>query len=89
MPSEQRLHPATLLFDLVTHIKRFAVPALLVMFGASRSSGGADGPFGWVPSGWESWLLVMLVPAVLMTRRPLPLVPHPLRRPRAGDAVRA
>lgn len=67
MPSEQRLHPATLVFDLIAHIRRFAVPALLVIFGASRSSGGPDGPFEWVPSGWESWLLVMLVPAAIMT----------------------
>lgn len=67
MPSERRLHPATLLFDLITHIRRFAVPALLVIFGASRSTGGSNGPFEWVPSGWESWLLVMFVPAVLMT----------------------
>ena len=67
MPSEQRLHPATLLFDLITHVRRFAAPALLVIFGASRSTGGPDGIFDWVPSGWETWLLVLLVPAALMT----------------------
>lgn len=67
MPSEQRLHPATLLFDLVTHIRRFAVPALFVMFGASRSSGGPGNMFGRIPSGWEVWLLVLLVPALLVT----------------------
>ena len=67
MPSEQRLHPATLLFDLAGHIKRFAVPAVLVIFGASQSSGGPGGMFGRVPSGWESWLLVMLVPAVIIS----------------------
>jgi putative membrane protein len=65
MPSEQRLHPATLLFDLARHIKRFAVPALLVMFGVSQSSGGPGGMFGRVPAGWETWLLVLFVPAVL------------------------
>lgn len=65
MPSEQRLHPATLLFDLARHIKRFAVPGLLVVVGASQSSGGPGGPFGRVPAGWETWLLVLLVPAVL------------------------
>jgi putative membrane protein len=67
MPSEQRLHPATLLFDLAGHIKRFAVPALLVIVGASRSSGGLGGPFRGVPSGWEVWLLVMFVPAMLFS----------------------
>ena len=67
MRSEQRLHPATLVFDLITQIRRFALPALLVVVGASRSTGGPGGMFEWVPSGWESWLLVMLVPAGFMT----------------------
>ncbi|MDP2322048.1 MAG: PH domain-containing protein [Acidobacteriota bacterium] len=67
MPSEQRLHPATLLFDLAGHIKRFAIPALLVIFGASRSSGGPGGTFGGVPAGWEAWLLVMFVPAMIFS----------------------
>lgn len=67
MPSDQRLHPATLLFDLALHIKRFAIPALLVIFGASRSSGGPGGMFGRVPTGWETWLLALFVPAVLIS----------------------
>jgi len=67
MPSELRLHPATLLFDLVTHVRRFAVPSLLVLFGASRSSGGPGGMFDRIPSGWEGWLLVLLIPALLIT----------------------
>jgi len=67
MPSEQRLHPATLLFDLATHIRRFAVPAVLVMFGASRSSDGLGNMFERIPSGWESWLLVLLLPATITT----------------------
>lgn len=70
MPSEQRLHPATLLFDLAGHIKRFAVPALLVIVGASRSSGGFGGSGGMFwggSSGWEVWLLVMFVPAMLFS----------------------
>ena len=64
MPSEQRLHPATLLFEIAKHVRRFAVPAVLVLFGASRSSGGPGGMFGRAPDGWEVWLLVLLVPAV-------------------------
>ena len=64
MPSEQRLHPVTLLFDIVKHLRAFALPALLLWFGASQSSGGPDGRFGRVPTGWESWLLLLLVPAV-------------------------
>ncbi len=63
MPSEQRLHPATLLFDIAKHARAFAIPAVLVLFGASQSSGGPGGMFGRMPGGWEVWLLVLLVPA--------------------------
>lgn len=65
MPSERRLHPATLLFDVVKHLRAFAFPVLLVWFGASQSTGGPGGVFGRVPAGWEAWLLVLLVPAVI------------------------
>ena len=65
MPSERRLHPATLLFDIVKHVRAFAVPALFVWFGVSQSTGGPNGVFGRVPSGWEAWLLVLLVPAIV------------------------
>lgn len=64
MPSDQRLHPATLLFDIAKQVRRFAIPAVLVLFGASRSSGGPGGSFGRIPDGWEVWLLVLFVPAV-------------------------
>jgi putative membrane protein len=67
MLSEQRLHPATLFFDLAKHVKNFAVPAVFVLFGMTRSSGGPDGMFGRVPSGWEVWLLVLFVPAMLVS----------------------
>jgi putative membrane protein len=67
MPSEQRLHPATLLFDLAGHVKRFAVPAVLVMFGLSSSTGGAGGNFGRLPAGWEAWLVVMFLPATVLS----------------------
>jgi putative membrane protein len=67
MPSEQRLHPTTLLFDLAGHAKRFALPGILVIAGMSRSTGGPRGNFGRVPDGWEVWLLVLFVPAVLLS----------------------
>jgi putative membrane protein len=67
MPSEQRLHPATLLFDLAKHVKNFAVPAVFVIFGASQSTGGPGGMFGRLPSGWEVWLLVLFVPATIVS----------------------
>jgi putative membrane protein len=67
MPSEQRLHPSTLIFDLAGHLKRLALPGLLVIFGMSRSSGGRGGTFGGAPAGWEVWLMILLVPAVLFS----------------------
>jgi putative membrane protein len=67
MPSEQRLHPATLLFDLAGHVKRFAVPAVLVMLGMSTSTGGPAGNMGRLPAGWEGWLLILFVPATLVS----------------------
>ena len=67
MPSEQRLHPTTLLFDLAGHIKRFALPGLLVIAGMARSSGGPGGTFGRAPSGWEVWVMILFVPAVLFS----------------------
>ena len=65
MRSERRLHPATLVFDVVKHVRTFALPAVLVWFGASQSIGGPAGAFGRLPVGWEAWLLVLLVPAIL------------------------
>ena len=65
MPSEQRLHPATLLFDVAKHVRAFAVPAVFVWFGASQSTGGPGGMFGRLPDGWEAWLLVLLLPAIV------------------------
>ena len=67
MLSELRLHPTTLLFELAKHAKRFALPALLVLVGMSRSTGGPGGNFGRLPSGWEVWLLVPFVPAVVLS----------------------
>src|SRR5687768_13804052 len=67
MPSEQRLHPATLFFDLAKHVKAFALPAVLVLFGTSRSTGGPGGNFGGMPDGWEVWLLVLFVPAMIVS----------------------
>ncbi|HEX6164374.1 MAG TPA: PH domain-containing protein [Vicinamibacterales bacterium] len=67
MPSEQRLHLSSLLFDVARHVKQFALPAVLVAFGASRSTGGEQGTFARLPSGWEVWLLLLFVPATIMS----------------------
>ncbi len=66
MPCEQRLHPATLLFDLGRHLRRFALPAVLLLFGLSRSDEAEMFRFGPFPSsGWEFWLLILIVPAAI------------------------
>jgi putative membrane protein len=62
MPSERRLHPATLFFELFRHAKNFAFPALAVAFGASRGSGAMWGGYG-IPTGFELWLPLLIVPA--------------------------
>jgi putative membrane protein len=64
MPSDLRLHPVSLLFDLVKHLKSFALPALLLIFGVARTSRSEDWNFG-VPAGAEVWLLALLIPAVV------------------------
>ena len=51
MPSENRLHPSSVLFSLAAQARNLAVPGVLVLFGASRA--GAD---------WEPWLMLFLIP---------------------------
>jgi putative membrane protein len=67
MPSEHRLHPATLVFDLARHARNFALPAVLLIFGVSRSSGGPGGMFDAIPAGWEVWLPILFVPAAAVS----------------------
>jgi putative membrane protein len=51
MPSDRRLHPASVLFTLGGQVREFAVPILIVLFGAG--SAGMD---------WQAWTLVLIVP---------------------------
>jgi putative membrane protein len=53
MPSEQRLHPVSILFGFGKSLKAFAVPGLLVLFTASRRSG----------PNYEVWLMLLLIPS--------------------------
>jgi len=55
MPSEQRLHPASILFSFGGVLKQFALPGLLVLVAGRRSE-----------TGTEVWMLLFLVPAVLL-----------------------
>ena len=50
MPSERRLHPWTLLFNLAGQARQFAVPLLLALFVGSRGD------------NMELWALPILVP---------------------------
>jgi putative membrane protein len=68
MPSEQRLHPASLLFAFGRSLKAFALPYLLVLLTASRSTGGPPINFGPVPmpvANWEAWTMLLLIPSAV------------------------
>ena len=53
MRSEQRLRPASVLFSLARAAKAFALPGLLLLVSAGRTSGGRSGTFGRLPENWE------------------------------------
>lgn len=64
MLSEQRLHPAAILFDLGKQLRNFALPGLLLLFTSSRSAGTSP-TFG--APGWSAWWLLFIVPAMIMS----------------------
>lgn len=51
MPSDQRLHPLSILFSLASLVRSFLIPGILVLIGA--------GSAGW---GWEFWAMLLLIP---------------------------
>jgi putative membrane protein len=55
MPSEHRLHPASMLFGLAAQLRQFAVPLLLLVVTA--------GSRGW---DWPAWTLLLIVPNALV-----------------------
>jgi putative membrane protein len=65
MPSERRLHPASILFDSFRHIRNFLVPAVLAMFSTSRATAGPFDEFN-VPNV-EAWLILLIVPSVALS----------------------
>ena len=66
MPSEQRLHPASIFFALGGALKALAVPALLVVLSSSRRSRGPEALFGATDERWQLWALVLLLPATII-----------------------
>ena len=63
MPSEQRLHPASVLFAFAKSAKAFVLPGLLLLVTSNRSSGGPAGTFGGLPVNWELWLMLFMIPS--------------------------
>ena len=63
MPSEQRLHPISILFAFGGSLKAFALPGLLVLIAGRSTSGGPGGSFGRLSPNWEVWLMLFLIPA--------------------------
>jgi putative membrane protein len=54
MPSERRLHPASMLFALWQQAQNLLLPGLVLVFGARRSD--------W---GWETWAMLGFLPVAL------------------------
>jgi putative membrane protein len=67
MPSEQRLHPVSLLFAFAGSLKTFALPGLLAALSLGRASSPwrpTFGPFQ-PPDTWELWLMLLIVPSLV------------------------
>jgi putative membrane protein len=64
--SEQRLHPTSVLFAFGRSAKAFALPGLLLLVTARRSSGGPGGTFGGLPVNWELWMMLLLIPSAIL-----------------------
>ena len=65
MPSEQRLHPAAILFDLGRQLRNFALPGVLLLFTSTRGRAN-EGPIRGVPE-WSAWMLLLIIPAMVMS----------------------
>lgn len=52
MPSENRLHPYSVLFAFIAQIRVFIVPGILVYFGAARE-------YEW----WQPWMMALIIPS--------------------------
>ncbi len=63
--SEQRLHPASLLFDTARYARVFAWPALLAFFGSGRGAGPRIGGFDY--GDFDVWLWILLLPSILLS----------------------
>jgi putative membrane protein len=64
--SEQRLHPASILFDIARYARIFAWPALLAYVGGGRG-GPSFGRYGPDTSAFETWLWLLALPSVALS----------------------
>jgi putative membrane protein len=65
-PSEQRLHPASILFDTARYARIFAGPALLALITSSRGT-GPIGRYGQGLPDVETWMWVLILPSVVLS----------------------
>src|SRR5690349_7602782 len=79
MPSDHRLHPASIVFALAGSLKAFLLPVVVLILTSGRSSPQASDPGGWGPArwmnrwmpgdmeiaNWQFWLLLFLIPTTI------------------------
>lgn len=63
--SEQRLHPASILFDSARYARLFLWPALLAFFGGGRRRDPEFGPFDY--GDVDVWLWILVLPSVALS----------------------
>lgn len=72
MPSDQRLHPLSILFGLVRQVRSFLVPGLVFIFLGSRGSSPWGGSWGgkwageWWNGDWQAWAMLLIIPYALV-----------------------
>lgn len=62
--SEQRLHPASILFDIARYARIFAWPALIAFLSGPRRRASGLGPWDYDTTAFETWLWVLVIPSV-------------------------
>ncbi len=67
MPSEQRLHPASIAFEFLKHLRTFALPGIVVLVTAGRSSDRVSSGGDSIPADWQLWLMLLLVPNAMVS----------------------
>lgn len=61
MPSEQRLHPISLLFAFSSSLKAFALPGLGVLIAGRSAARSPDSAM----ESWQLWIMLLLIPAAV------------------------